>query len=62
MHSSIPNQFIDIRYDSRNKQQAGQNRGVGQRGKVGLKYSKDMNAFEESKKGSVYGVPPLKYN
>jgi hypothetical protein len=52
------NQFSDIRYDSRNKAQAGKYRGTGIPGKVGHKTtSKNKSDLSLSR-----GVPPLRFN
>lgn len=59
MGQYIPDQFFDVKYDSRNKPQAGEYRGVGQKGKVGAKYSSPPSL---DTKGKTDQVPPLKFN
>lgn len=54
----MPN-FSDMRYDSRNKPQAGEYRGTGIPGKVGSKHS-SISPLDT--KGTTKGVPPLKFN
>ena len=47
-----------MRYDSRNKPQAGQFRGVGMKGKTGYHTTKESRSNNHAQ---VERVPPLKY-